>query len=380
MMLKEMIPAVLGRLPLAELAAFSLALAAVSISANAAEHAVYTTTNAAGSNKVLVFRDGPGALLQLDESVSTHGAGTDAGLGSQGALVLSANGRWLFAANAGSNDLTTFRVGREGHLTFVGRSPSGGTKPISLTQHDDLVYVLNAGGAGNIAGFRLRWDGSLEPIPGSTRGLGGSAVGPAQIGFNASGDTLVVTEKATNQIALYLVDEDGVPSGPQVVNSAGHTPFGFAIDRHDHLLVSEAFGGAVGASALSSYEIEDDGIEVESASAPTHQTAACWVVVTRRGGYAYTTNTGSGTVTGYRVLRGGDLQPLTTNGATGVTGSGSAPTDAALSAGDHGLYVLTPNVGGIARFAVHKDGSLTVLAGATGVPLSSVGLAVRSID
>ncbi len=358
----------------------TLALAGFSMAANAAEHAVYTTTNAAAGNTVLVFRDGPGAPLLLEESVSTQGLGTDAGLGSQGAVALSGNGRWLFAVNAGSDDITTFRVGHEGHLTFVGRSLSGGTQPISLTQHEDLVYVLNAGGTGNITGFRVRWDGSLQPIPGSTRGLGGPAVGPAQVGFNTNGDTLVVTEKAANRIALYQVDDDGAPSDPQALASAGKTPFGFAIDRHDHLLVSEAFGGAVGASALSSYELEEDAIEVESASLPTHQTAACWVVVTRRGRYAYTTNTGSGTVTGFRVLLDGDLQPLTTNGATGVTGSGSGPTDAALNAGDDGLYVLTPNVGGIARFTVNTDGSLTAHAGAIGVPLSSVGLAVRSID
>jgi 6-phosphogluconolactonase len=376
----EWTPAVGTWRSVAGLATLILALFGVPMVANAGEHAVYTTTNAGAGNQVLVFRDGPGVPLQLEDTVSTHGLGTDAGLGSQGAVVLSGNGRWLFVVNAGSNDITTFRVGHEGDLTFASRSPSGGTQPISLTQHEDLVYVLNAGGAGNITGFRARGDGSLEPIPGSTRGLGGSAVGPAQVGFNTNGDILVVTEKAANRIALYQVDAEGAASDPQILVSAGKTPFGFAIDRHDHLLVSEAFGGTVGASAVSSYELEDDSIEVETASSPTHQTAACWVVVTRRGRYAYTTNTGSGTVTGYRVLRDGDLQPLTTDGATGVTGPGSAPTDAALSAGDHVLYVLTANVGGVARFTVHLDGSLTSIGAATGVPVSSVGLAVRSID
>lgn len=358
----------------------TLALVGFAIRVHAAEHAVYTTANAAAGNAVLVFRDAPGAPLRLDESVSTHGQGTDAGLGSQGALALSRNGRWLFAVNAGSNDISTFRVDHEGHVRFAGRHASGGMQPISLTQRGDLLYVLNAGGSGNISGFRVRWDGTLEPIPGSTRDLGGSAVGPAQVGFNTNGDTLVVTEKAANKIALYGVDEDGIPTGPMLVNSAGATPFGFAIDRHDHLLVSEAFGGAVGASAVSSYELEEDGLEIETASVPTHQTAACWVVATRHGRFAYATNTGSGTVTGYRVLRGGDLQSLTSNGATGSTGAGSAPTDAALSAGDRNLYVLTANVGRIARLGVHPDGSLSPLVGATGVPLSAVGLAVRSID
>ncbi|MGH8277836.1 MAG: lactonase family protein, partial [Steroidobacteraceae bacterium] len=306
-----------------------------------AGHAIYTQTNAGAGNQILVFTDGPGSPLQWRESVPTLGIGTDSGLGSQSALVLSTHGQWLLAVNAGSNDISTFHVDRHGHLTLTSRTPSGGTEPISLTQHEDLVYVLNAGGNGNITGFRLGDDGSLDPIPGSTRDLGGNAVGPAQVGFDRSGDTLVVTEKAASRIALYAVDEDGVPSAPHLAVSVGQTPFGFTFDRHDNLLVSEAFGGAPGASAVSSYELEDQGLETESASVPTHQSAACWVVATRRGAFAYATDTGSGTVTGYRVARDGDLRALTADGISGITGPGSAPTDAALG-GDE-LYVLAAN-------------------------------------
>ena len=118
---------------------------------------------------------------------------------------------------------------------------------------------------------------------------------PAQISFNIFGDVLVVAEKNTNKIDLFDV-EDGIAQGPNVQVSNGMTPFGFAFDRRDHLIVSEAFGGAANASALSSYEV-DGGIyplEVVSGSVATHQTAACWVVVSRNGRFAYTTNTGSG--------------------------------------------------------------------------------------
>ena len=277
----------------------------------------------------------------------------------------------------GSTDISTFRVGAHGHLSLVGHTPSGGTEPISVTQHDDLVYVLNAGGDGNISGFWLSDDGELRPIPASTRGLGGVAVGPAQVGFNRTGDTLIVTEKAANAIAIYAVDDDGFASAAHINPSIGMTPFGFSFDQHDNLLVSEAFGGAAGASALSSYETEGQSLEPESASIPTHQTAACWVVVTRDGGIAYATNTGSGTVTGFHVSRDGNLQPVTATGITGVTGAGSGPTDAAINAGE--LYVLTPGIGSIVRFRINAGGSLTPQGPASGLPASAVGLAVRSI-
>lgn len=355
-----------------------LVVALMGLSTSAfADHAIYTMTNAAAGNQIAVFADGPNEPLQLRETIPTHGLGTDSGLGSQSSLILSGHGHWLLAVNAGSNDVSTFRVERNGHLSLVGRTPSGGTEPISVTLHDDLVYVLNAGGEGNISGFRLGDDGSLRLIPASTRPLGGVAVGPAQVGFNKSGDTLVVTEKAANAIAVYAVDDDGLASPPQVNSSVGKTPFGFSFDRHDILLVSEAFGGAAGASALSSYETEGQSLEIESASIPTHQSAACWVVVTRKGQFAYTTNTGSGTITGFQVSRDGSLRPLTATGISGVTGAGSTPTDAAIKSEE--LYVLTPKIGSIVRFGIHADGSLTSRGQAAGLPASAVGLAVRSI-
>lgn len=355
---------------------FPVALMGLSVSA-LADNAVYSTTNAAAGNQIAVFTDSPTEPLQLLETTPTLGLGTDSGLGSQSALVLAGHGRWLLAVNAGSNDISTFRVGAHGHLSLVGHTPSGGTEPISVTQHDDLVYVLNAGAGGNISGFRLSDDGELSPIPASTRGLGGVAVGPAQVGFNRTGDTLIVTEKAANSMAIYAVDDDGLASTAHISPSIGKTPFGFSFDRHDNLLVSEAFGGAAEASALSSYETEGQTLEPESASIPTHQTAACWVVTTRNGRVAYTTNTGSGTVTGFHVSRDGNLHPVTATGITGVTGVGSGPTDAAINAGE--LYVLTPGIGSIVRFRINAGGSLTSQGLAAGLPASAGGLAVRSI-
>src|SRR4029077_626960 len=104
------------------------------------------------------------------------GLGTGSGLGSQGALVLSENGRWLFAVNAGSDDISVFSVDRE-ELTLASRVSSGGTRPISMTVYRDLLYVLNAGGSGNITGFNIGRHGALTPISNSTRPLSGGAAG-----------------------------------------------------------------------------------------------------------------------------------------------------------------------------------------------------------
>ncbi len=186
----------------------------------------------------------------------------------------------------------------------------------------------------------------------------------------------MVTEKATNTISTYVVEDNGLVRGPRTQPSSGPEPFGFAFSRRGTLVVSEAFGGAAGASAVSSYEVEESGkLEVVSASVGTTQTAACWVVITRDGRFAYTTNTGTATISGYRLSPDGALTLLAANGVNGTTGAG--PIDMALSGSDRFLYNLNSGVGTISAFGVKADGSLTPQAGAVGLPAGANGLAAR---
>jgi 6-phosphogluconolactonase len=338
--------------------------------------AVYTLSNEAAGNAVVVFQRATDGTLSAAGSVPTGGLGSGAELGSQGALTFDEGGHLLFAVNAGSNTVSVLRV-ENGMLSFVDSQPSGGTAPISLTEHDGLLYVLNAGGDGDIAGFRVADDGTLAPIPGSTQPLSGAGVAPAQIGFDGDGDVLVVTEKATNMIDTYMVDDTGVAVAPLYQPSAGSTPYGFGFGRRNLLLVSEAFGGAANASATSSYSLAEDGtLSVVSASVPTHQTAACWVAVTGNGRYAYTTNTGSASTTGYRVdRRTGTITLLDPSGVTGETGS--TPIDVALTREGRFLYTLNFSDGTISEFEVGADGDLTAIGSVSGLPASVGGLAAR---
>jgi 6-phosphogluconolactonase len=352
-----------------------LALAATAGPAGAGKGvagAVYTLSNPAGGNAVLVFSRAPDGTLTPGGSFPTGGLGTGVGLGSQGAVVLSDNGKNLFAVDPGSNELAAFDVKKD-QLELVSHVPSGGVMPISVTVHGDLVYVLNGGGAANITGFRFR-HGDLVPIAGSTQPLSAAAPGPAQIQFDPHGRVLAVTEKVTNVIDTYTVGKDGVASGPNVFPSAGLTPFGFDFDQRGHLIVSDAFGGAPNASALSSYDVDRDGtLTTITPLEPDGQTAACWVVITKNGRYAYTTNTGSANVSSYTVGHDGSLSLL--QGAAGATGM--TPIDAALSRDSHYLYTLDAGGQDVSAFEVGHDGALSPIAGAAGLPASAVGLAAQ---
>ncbi len=339
--------------------------------------ALFTMDNATTGNHVLAYRRAGDGNLSFLGQFATGGIGTGGGLGNQGALILTRHGNWLFACNAGSDEISVFKVTPHG-LQLTDEVASGGRRPISLAVHGNVVYVLNAGGlvgdADNVSGF-LFFNGKLSPIPGSTQPLSTANTDPAEINFLPNGNVLVVTEKATNIIDTYNVDDDGVIAQHQQFASAGETPFGFAF-RGNTLIVSEAFGGGVDASAVSSYDLANDGsIQVISPSVPTTETAACWIVVTGDGRFAYASNTGSGTLSGYRVSPDGSMSLLDSDGVTAVTGPG--PIDMALSVNSRFLYALNSGDGTISAFRLNPDGSLSTVAGVAGVPSGATGLAVR---
>ncbi len=346
--------------------------------ANTGAGAVYVLTNQTGpngGNSVQVYRRAENGSLSFSGSFATQGDGTGGGLGDQGALLL--RGDRLFAVDAGSNEITSFAVSESGlHLTRIKTIGSGGTTPISLTASDDLLYVLNAGGTGNIAGFTGAQSGKLVPLASSTKPLSASSgTGAAQISFTNGGSLLVVTEKATNLIDTYTVGTTGLPTGPTTHASNGATPFGFA-SAGRKIFVSEAFGGAAGQSAVSSYRIASNGTPTTiSASVHTGQSAACWVVLADQAHFAYASNTGSANITGYRVRDDGSISLLGPSGITATTDAG--PIDMAVSGGSGYLFSLNSGSNTIGAFRVHDNGSLTPVSGASGLPAGAVGLAAR---
>jgi 6-phosphogluconolactonase (cycloisomerase 2 family) len=285
-------------------------------------------------------------------------------------VALADEGHRLLTVNAGSNTISAFAVKEDGRLELIGIAPSGGTEPISISAHGRLVYVLNAGN-NTVSGLLLGSRG-LTPIAGSTRSLSAGAQGPAQASFAPDGQLLVVTEKASNTIDTFQRGDDGLLGALTTTASDGATPFGFDFDRAGHVVVSDAFGGAPGASALTTYRATDDGALHSIALVPNGQAAACWVVINRRGD-AFVTNTGSGNVSSYSIGHDGTPTLLAANAAT----TGGHPTDEAIGHGR--LFVLDSSTGRIVSASVQSSGGLgAVSTGTNSLPASTVGLATAT--
>lgn len=338
---------------------------------------IYVSTNNPAGNSVLVLlRSGEGAIEQL-ASYPMNGVGLGGNLESQSPLVLSQDGKFLFAVNAASNTIASFRV-NDTQLEFAGVFDSGGQRPTSLSERRGVLYVLNEGTANNITGFNIGTDGTLFPISGATAPLTRENAGGAQVSFHPSQDLLIVTERFSNRIGVYELDAlGGILRGPRVVRSAGLFPFGFAFTSRGQLLISEAFGGRNGGSALSSYAVSKRGrVSVVTRSVGTREIAACWVAVTSDDRYAYTTNTGSNSITGYRVNRNARLKLLDRDGISASTGPGTAPTEVAMNPQSSTLFVILQATSSLATFVIGEDGSLTAQPGIQ-LPLHPIGLMVR---
>jgi 6-phosphogluconolactonase len=338
---------------------------------------VYVNDNTTGTNTVAAFaRDPNGGLTPVPGSpFNAGGAGSGTGLASQGAIQISSDGRYVVALDAGSNQISVLRIGRDGALELVpgGLVPSGGAEPVSVAEHDGLVYVANAGAAdSNYTGFTLTDRGHLEPLTGSTVPLPASAQ-PGDVLFNPTGTSLIGTRVGTSQIDSFRVTSHGllIPAAGSPFAAQGAGPFGseFRPTNPGQLFVSNAHNPA-GDGTISAFRVGRDGGLSSIGSSPfaDQQTAPCWVEISHDGEFLFTVNTGSGNISRYSIAPDGALTLL---GSTQVSSqAGVGAVDARLSTNGRTLYVDESRVDTLGVFAVDggqltEEGTVALPAGAT---------------
>lgn len=327
--------------------------------------AVFVQTDNTAGNQVVAYRRAENGTLTQIATYNTGGlGGILAGsvvdhLASQGSLTYDREQSVLLAVNAGSNTVSVFGVHGD-RLRLRQVIASGGAFPVSVAVHGDLVYVLNALGGGSVQGFRLL-GGFLGPIPGSSRALGLDPTAspqftntPGQVAFTPSGSQLVVTTKANgNDIDVFAVHEGGrLSTAPTVNPEPGTVPFAISFDVYGNLVVANA-----GPNSLSTFSVGGTGTVRLLDSVPTGQAATCWVAPARQ--YLFTSNAGSGSVTGFASSGAGQLALL------GNAGTDAGTVDAAAAAGGRFLYVQTGAAGIVDEFSVGSGGTLTKIGSVT---------------
>jgi 6-phosphogluconolactonase len=347
-------------------ASLSLFGAAASASASTVSPVVgytYVDGNTATANTIDGYiRHADGSLTAMAGSpFAAGGAGLGTGLASQGAIQVTRDGRYLLAVDAGSNQVSVLRVTAGGVPVLAGQPvSSGGIKPVSVAvSPSGLVYVANSGtGGSNYTGFRLSFNGTLTPIPGSTYTVPDTS-GLGDVFFNAFGDHLIGTRTGTSLIDSFVVLPGGhllaAKGSPFTGQGLGQLGAEFSPASPSELFVSNAHNGT-GLGTVSAYK---DGLagqlrSIGSSPYADGQTAPCWVEISHDGKYLFTVNTGSGNISSYSISQDGSLALI---GSTPISGGG-ADIDARLS--PDGKYLLVDGSGMhfVSVFAV-SGGNLT---------------------
>lgn len=255
--------------------------------------AVYAGTNNFGDvgNYVVAFgRKADGMLVPID-MFATGGTGRGVPRGATGPIrlnplisedsLLAVDDRYLLVVNAGSNTISSLRINADFTLTLVDQEPTGGTSPISIAEHDGVVYVANADEdgvftgppdqSGNISGLRLdHATGQLSAIAGSSRSLGAR---PADVAFTPDGAHILVSalnagsarlpDRPVAELTSYGVMSDGtLTAAPRGI--AASTPRGNAANRN----LPNAIGIAAFARSGRQYVVAAEARTVSAAGQP----------------------------------------------------------------------------------------------------------------
>ena len=231
---------------------------------------VYVNDNTAGVNTVGGFnRHADGALTPLPGSpFAVGGAGTGAGLASQGAIQLSSDGRYLLAADAGSNQISVLRIEPRRLPPARRRRP----RLLGRPQPGEHRRVPQAGLCGERR-HRQRPEPQLHrlhapprsaspPLPGSTVSLPAGSQ-PGDVLFNGNGTKLVGTRIGTSKIDSFTVGADGLltaaPGSPFAAQGLG--PFGseFRPTNPSQLFVSNAHNVGALTGTISAFNVSADG-------------------------------------------------------------------------------------------------------------------------
>ncbi len=332
---------------------------------------VYSQTNGLSSNAVVVFDRYANGSLKQRQVVKTGGRGgaepqpgctaTCPILDANSEVNVSPNGKLVFAVNAGSNSVTSFRETSKG-LKRVDRKSSGGRFPLSVTSNGNLLYVLNTN-SGDISGFRYSSKGKLRPIAGSTQALSANppvGFGARQIGFDRTGRLLTVSVLGASVIDTFVLTADDKPLAAVAHPSSTPLPFGFAFDPRNRLVVSQLTDPMTLKGDTAVYDVSSSGAISDNNAQPSQGVAPCWVAITKDGRFVFVVNTGGGapaTIARYRLQDDGTLTPL---GLTQPNGQEFARTDEVLSRDDKFLYVLSPSVikGDTSKIDEYRVGSL----------------------
>ena len=188
------------------------------------------------------------------------------------------------------------------------------------------------------------------------------------------GKVLLVTETATNKIASFVLDQNGMIGEPVFTTTLGQTPIGFSFFGSnymgtDYMMLLQTWGGANAASTVAMYSVSSNG-SISSINNPlsVQQTSASHVTASKSSGISFITNLGSNNISALKSS-GNSLQVTNNNAAA----TDLQPTDIVFSGNESYLYNLNNGKHTITGYRIGNNQKLTRIT-SVNVPANAAGL------
>ena len=342
-------------------------------------HALFVETESPTGNHVLSYSRASDGTISFDGSYATGGFGATAvgasadPIASQDGLTLINNNSELVATNSGSDTVTVFAVDGT-RLIWLQQVGSQGEFPVSVASHGDLVSVVNAGGVGSLAQFRLFGDFLVsQGVQVRSLGLGLTNTNPpdfhhgvGEVAYTPNGQHLIIATKlSTNSFDVFSVGFNGaLGATPVVTHSNFALPFAFTFDSAGRVVSAEASN-----SSVNTYTVNANGSLTSLGTVSDGFLALCWI--SGANGYFYGSNSGSGNVSSFDENGAGAPQLVNATAATAHAGD----IDSVVSPDGQTLYVESGVAGTVDAYSIGAGGSLTQLETIFNIPVASEGIA-----
>jgi len=310
----------------------------------------------AGGGQIAAYREDPnaGVLTQLSGSPISAGSAVES-------LAIHPSGKYLYAANSGSNNISLYTISNTGALTEVTPRQVAGTSPtlLAMDAAGSFLYVANSGSF-DISVFSIdASSGALTPVlqtSGATALIGLSALNMA---VAPSGNTLYVT----GQGLLGYIEEFPITSGvlgEPVAGSpftTGKNPYGLVIDPAGAFL----YTANTGDNTISEFAINADGSLTQLSGSPFGQTytSPTALLIDNSAKYLYVANQGSANLGAYSLGSDGGLTLLSNS----PFGTATQPTVVATDSSGKFLFVGNQSSPVVQSFTLDTgSGTLTSVA------------------
>lgn len=250
----------------------------------------------------------------------TGGSGNGTGI----SLTVTPSGKFLYAGNSGSTDISAFSVGQNGALTALTGSPfpaGGSVDGIKVSPNGMFLAAALATG-NSVAMFSIRSNGGLTSVPGSPFPQGGTG-DPAYVDISCNSNKLFAAmfplAPDRTEVGVSTIASDGaltpIPGSPFSFLPGLNSNVGVLSPNNQWLFVSNQ-----DSATITSLAVEESGSLVQVSGSPfsdpdTAQFSGPDGMATNaEGTLLYVTNGFINSVSGYHINdTNGSLSPVMGN-------------------------------------------------------------------